>query len=42
MYSWLYSKDYKVVERTDYEKRHTVNISRSLVDILSILVKEDR
>ena len=38
----LYSKDYKGVERTDYEKRHRVNISRSLVDILSILVKEDR
>lgn len=38
----LYSKDYKAVERIDYEKRYIVNISRSLVDILSILVKEDR
>lgn len=38
----LYSKDYKSVERIDYEKRYRVNISISLVDILSILIKEDR
>lgn len=38
----LYSKDYKEVERIYYEKRHRVNISRSLVDILSILIKEDK
>jgi hypothetical protein len=38
----LYSKNYKSVERTDYESRHKVNISRSLIDMLSILIKEDR
>ncbi|WOW18629.1 hypothetical protein RHN74_02685 [Clostridioides difficile] len=36
----LYSKDYKAVERIDYEKRYIVNISRSLVDILSIFIEE--
>lgn len=38
----LYSKDYKAVERVDYEKKSRVNISRSLVDMLSILIKEER
>lgn len=38
----LYSKNYKLVERTDYENRHRVNISRSLVNILSILIKEEK
>lgn len=38
----LYSKDYKTVERINYENKSRVNISRSLVDILSILIKEER
>lgn len=38
----LYSKDYKAVERVDYENKSRVNISRSLVDVLSILIKEER
>lgn len=38
----LYSKDYKTVERVNYENKSRVNISRSLVDILSILIKEER
>lgn len=38
----LYSKDYKAVERVDYENKIRVNISKSLVDVLSILIKEER
>ncbi|WP_270941638.1 hypothetical protein [Romboutsia lituseburensis] len=38
----LYSKDYKSVESVDYEKKSRINISRSLVDMLSILIKEER
>lgn len=38
----LYSKDYKAVERVDYENKSRVNISKSLVDVLSILIKEER
>lgn len=38
----LYSKDYKTVERINYENKSRVNISRSLVDILSILIKAER
>lgn len=38
----LYSKDYKSVKISNYKNIHKVNISRSLVDIFSILIKEER
>ena len=38
----LYSKNYNLVERTDYENRYKVNISVSLIEIFSILLKENR
>lgn len=38
----LYSKDYKSAKISNYKNIHKFNISRSLVDIFSILIKEER
>lgn len=38
----LYSKDYKSAKISNYKNINKFNISQSLVDIFSILIKEER
>ncbi len=38
----LYSKNYTSVKMTNIEHKIKVNISKSLVDIFSILIKEEK
>ncbi|HBG4973251.1 TPA: hypothetical protein KQF34_003067 [Clostridioides difficile] len=38
----LYSKNYKSFKTTNIDHKNKVNISKSLIDIFSILIKEEK